>query len=108
MRQAPRISLGAARSPNRRGQAGRRKQSRSGIAAARALSRHRINLRGSATGGNMRRLGLLAGGVLLLAAHSAFAQDTSKGEVSGGWRYYHATIRSSVSLTGASEVNDFS
>ena len=56
----------------------------------------------------MRRLGLLAGGVLLLAAHSAFAQDTSKGEVSGGWRYYHATIRSSVSLTGASDVNDFS
>jgi len=56
----------------------------------------------------MRRLGLLACGVLLLAAHPAFADDTSKGEVSGGWRYYHATIRSSVALTGASAVNDFS
>ena len=56
----------------------------------------------------MRRLGLLAGGVLLLAAHSAFADDTSKGEVSGGWRYYHATIRSSVALSGPSTVNDFS
>lgn len=44
----------------------------------------------------MRRLGLLATGVLLIFASSAFAQDTSRGEVSGGWRYYHATIGSFV------------
>lgn len=56
----------------------------------------------------MRRLGLLATGVLLLAAPSAFADDTSKGEVSAGWRYYHTTIRSAVALTGSNPTNDFS
>ena len=56
----------------------------------------------------MRRLVCLATGVLLLAAPSAFADDTSKGEVSGGWRYYHATIKSSVGLTGPNTTNDFS
>jgi hypothetical protein len=56
----------------------------------------------------MRRLVWLATGVLLLAAPSAFADDTSKGEVSGGWRYYHATINSAVSLGGTAPANDFS
>ena len=57
----------------------------------------------------MRRLGWLATGVLLLAAPSAFAdEDTSKGEVSAGWRYYHATINSSVALSGPNTTNDFS
>ena len=56
----------------------------------------------------MRRIGMLVTGVLLLAAHAASAQDTSKGEVSAGWRYYHATINSSVSLFGPSDVDDFS
>jgi hypothetical protein len=57
----------------------------------------------------MRRLGLLATGVLLLAAPSAFADDTSRGEVSAGWRYYHTTIGTAVtSLGGQSTVNDFS
>jgi hypothetical protein len=55
----------------------------------------------------MRRLGVLVTAVLLTSAASAFADDTSKGEVSGGWRYYHATIASSVSLTGANPANDF-
>jgi hypothetical protein len=55
----------------------------------------------------MRRLGVLVVGVLLLAARSTFADDTSKGEISGGWRYYHAIINSRVSLAGPGEVNDF-
>ena len=40
----------------------------------------------------MRRLGVLVLGVVVCAAGSASAQDTSRGEVSGGWRYYHATF----------------
>ena len=39
----------------------------------------------------MRQLGMLVTAVLV-SATAAFAQDTSKVEVSGGWRYYHATI----------------
>jgi hypothetical protein len=58
----------------------------------------------------MRRLGLLATGVLLLAAPAAFADDTSRGEVSAGWRYYHTTINSAVTTTfgGQRVTNDFS
>jgi hypothetical protein len=56
----------------------------------------------------MRRLGWLATGVLLLAAPSAFAEDTSKGEVSLGWRYYHATFASMVPLGATTQVNDYS
>ena len=41
----------------------------------------------------MRRLGWIFTGVLLLAAPT-YAQDTSRGEVSAGWRYYHATFSS--------------
>ena len=42
----------------------------------------------------MRRLGVLVTGVLLMIAAPAFAQDTSRGEFSAGWRYYHATLSS--------------
>ena len=56
----------------------------------------------------MRPLGWLVTGVLLLGACPSFAQDSSKGEVSAGWRYYHATINSAVSLGGTNPVNDFS
>ncbi len=44
----------------------------------------------------MRRFGVFVTGVLLMIAGPAFAQDTSRGEVSGGWRYYHATLASVV------------
>jgi len=40
----------------------------------------------------MRRLGVLVLGIVLITARSASAQDTSRGEVSGGWRYYHLTL----------------
>ncbi len=40
----------------------------------------------------MRRLGVLVLGVVLITARSASAQDASRGEFSGGWRYYHATL----------------
>jgi len=35
-------------------------------------------------------------GALLMIAGPVFAQDMSRGEVSGGWRYYHATVSSVV------------
>src|SRR5262245_47081885 len=45
----------------------------------------------------MRRLGVLVLAVVLIAARSASAQDTSRGEVSGGWRYYHLTFDGTTS-----------
>jgi hypothetical protein len=54
----------------------------------------------------MRRIGLLVTGVLMVAS-SAVAQDTSRGEVSGGWRYYHATIRSVVPTFELEPTNDY-
>src|SRR6185436_1954337 len=57
----------------------------------------------------MRRLRLMATGVLLRAAPAAFADDTSKGEVSAGWRYYHATINgAATTFVGQRATNDFS
>src|SRR5689334_14735169 len=56
----------------------------------------------------MQRLGVLVTGVLLLTAQLTFAEDASKGEVSAGWRYYHATINSTVGLGGQNLINDFS
>jgi hypothetical protein len=44
----------------------------------------------------MRRLGILVIGVLLITAGAASAQDTSRSEFSGGWRYYHTTLNSIV------------
>ena len=44
----------------------------------------------------MPRLGVLVTGVLLMVVGTASAQDTSRGEVSGGWRYYHATLSSVI------------
>ena len=44
----------------------------------------------------MRPFGVFVTGVLLMIAAPAFAQDTSRGEFSGGWRYYHATLSSVV------------
>jgi hypothetical protein len=54
-----------------------------------------------------RRLGLLVPGVLLMVAGTAFAQDTSRGEFSGGWRYYHATLDNIVTIAGVDEPNDY-
>ena len=53
-------------------------------------------------GGDMRRLGVLVLGVVLIATRSASAQDTSRGELSGGWRYYHATFSGTTSAIPAS------
>jgi len=44
----------------------------------------------------MRRLGVLVTGFLLIVAAAATAQDTSRSEFSGGWRYYHTTLHSLV------------
>ncbi len=44
----------------------------------------------------MRRLGILVISFLLIVAGAASAQDTSRSEFSGGWRYYHATLSSVV------------
>jgi len=44
----------------------------------------------------MRSFGVFMTGVLLMIAGPAFAQDTSRAEVSGGWRYYRATVSSIV------------
>lgn len=46
-------------------------------------------------------------GVLLLAADSASAQDTSRVEVAAGWRYYHANITSLVRSSDVPRPNDF-
>jgi hypothetical protein len=54
----------------------------------------------------MRRFGLLVTGVLLTVAQPVFAQDTSRGEFSAGWRYYHASINSVVPQVRFN-VNDF-
>ena len=40
----------------------------------------------------MRRLGVLVLGFVVIATKPASAQDTSRGEFSGGWRYYHAML----------------
>jgi hypothetical protein len=45
--------------------------------------------------------------VLLLVAWPASAQDTSRGEFSAGWRYYHATIRSVVLPIQMPRPNDY-
>jgi hypothetical protein len=44
----------------------------------------------------MRLREVLVIGVLLMIARPAVAQDTSRGEFSGGWRYYHVTLSSVV------------
>ena len=44
----------------------------------------------------MLRLGLLATGLFLVAAGTALAEDTSRAEISLGWRQYHATVNSIV------------
>jgi hypothetical protein len=56
----------------------------------------------------MRRIGLLVTGVLLMVAASASAQDTSRGEVSGGWRYYHTRISDAMTtLQTSTPLNDY-
>jgi hypothetical protein len=40
----------------------------------------------------MRRLEVLVIGFLLTTAGATSAQDTSRSEFSGGWRYYHTTL----------------
>lgn len=57
----------------------------------------------------MRILGLSVTCLLWLSAFapSAFAQDTSRGEYSGGWRYYHATLNSTVYTVEIKKPNDF-
>jgi hypothetical protein len=60
------------------------------------------------TGGSMRRFTLLVAGLLLTTAGPALAQDTSKGEVSGGWRYYHTAVPlSSFPFSTALLDNDY-
>lgn len=49
----------------------------------------------------MRRVGMLVLGVALIAARSASAQDTSRGEFSGGWRYYHVRFSGRTSAIPA-------
>jgi hypothetical protein len=53
------------------------------------------------------RLGLLLSGVLLAVAESTFAQDTSRGELSAGWRYYHVTLSSVVDPIELETPNDY-
>ena len=55
----------------------------------------------------MRRLGVLVIGVLLMLAGPAFAQDESRGEVSVGWRDYHATINSVLDPIQVAQPNDY-
>ena len=55
----------------------------------------------------MRRLGSLIAGIWLIAAGSAFAQDTSRVEASAGWRYYHGTISSVVRPIQLERPNDY-
>lgn len=56
----------------------------------------------------MRRLGVLvAAACLLIFSTSAFAQDDSHGEFSGGWRYYHATIHSLVGTVQLTRPKNF-
>lgn len=56
----------------------------------------------------MRSIGVLMTAVLLTVATPGFAQDTSRGEVSAGWRYYHTTIHSVASTALTIRVpNDF-
>jgi hypothetical protein len=45
--------------------------------------------------------------VLLVVAGAASAQDTSRGEASAGWRYYHATISSVPRPTLLEQPNDY-
>lgn len=54
----------------------------------------------------MKRFVWLATAVLLVSASSAFADDTSKGEVSVGWRYYHGAIND-TSLLPLTPVDNF-
>ena len=54
-----------------------------------------------------RRLALLAAGALLTVSSPAFAQDTSRVEISGGGRYYHATLNSIVDPFQLERPNDF-
>jgi hypothetical protein len=55
----------------------------------------------------MGRLGLLVTGVLMVTS-SAHAQDTSRGEFSVGWRFYHAAISSFIRpLDPALATNDY-
>src|ERR1051325_3059521 len=51
----------------------------------------------------MKRCGVLIVGVVLIAPGSASAQDTSRGEVSGGWRYNHAALTPTMSGIAASD-----
>jgi hypothetical protein len=56
----------------------------------------------------MRRpFALLVFGALLTLSSSAFAQDTSRVEVSGGGRYYHVSLNSIVDPFELERPNDF-
>jgi hypothetical protein len=54
----------------------------------------------------MPRLGVLVIAVSLTIAVPAFAQDASRAEFSGGWRYYHATLSSLVRPLQIAVPND--
>ena len=59
-------------------------------------------------GGRVRRLFVrLVAGALLTVSTPAFAQDTSRVEVSGGGRYYHAALNSVVDPFQLERPNDF-
>ena len=55
----------------------------------------------------MRRIGLLAAAIVLTSASWTFAQDTTRGEFSGGWRYYHASLASVPRSFEIANPNDF-
>src|SRR5262245_37192060 len=54
----------------------------------------------------MRKIGLLVIATLLIARPS-FTQDMSRGEVSGGWRYYHATLASLSFMLDVKKPKDY-
>jgi hypothetical protein len=55
----------------------------------------------------MRQLGWLVTGVVLMVAAPAFAQDTSRGEFSAGWRYYHVTMSTFQNTFELKQPNDY-
>ena len=55
----------------------------------------------------MRLFGSIAALVILTAASPALAQDTSRGEVTAGWRYHHVTLSDIPLVSGVVTPNDY-
>lgn len=55
----------------------------------------------------MRLSGSIAALLLLTAAAPVFAQDTSRGEVTAGWRYHHVTLSDIPVTSGLAVPNDY-